>query len=209
MLQLVGREEDVARAAELLGNSARALNQTNILAIFVGIALGVFAGLLPFEISGLPVPLRLGLAGGPLIVAILISRLGHIGPIIWHMPLNANIAFRELGLTLFLACVGLKSGEKFVATLATGDGFLWMGCGVAITMIPTLLGGIVGRLVLKLDFASLSGILAGSHTDPPALAFATDINKSDTPNVSYATVYPATMLLRILVAQVLTIVLCS
>jgi len=209
MLQLVGREEDVARAAELLGNSARALNQTNILAIFVGIALGVFAGLLPFHISGLPVPLRLGLAGGPLIVAILISRLGHIGPIIWHMPQTANIAFRELGLTLFLACVGLKSGEKFVATLATGDGFLWMACGIAVTMIPTLLGGIVGRLVLKLDFASISGILAGSHTDPPALAFATDLNKSDTPNVSYATVYPATMLLRILVAQVLTIVFCA
>lgn len=208
MLQLVGREDDVARAADLLGNSARALNQTNILAIFVGIALGVFAGLLPFEISGLPVPLRLGLAGGPLIVAILIARLGHIGPIIWHMPLNANIAFRELGLTLFLACVGLKSGERFVATLSTGGGLLWMACGLAVTLLPTLAGGIVGRLALKLDFASLSGILAGSHTDPPALAFATDLNKSDTPNVAYATVYPATMLLRILVAQILTIAFC-
>lgn len=208
MLNLVGREEDVARGAELLGNSARALNQTNILAIFVGIALGVFAGLLPIEISGLPVPLRLGLAGGPLVVAILISRLGHIGPIIWHMPLNANIAMRELGLTLFLACVGLKSGEKFLATLSRGDGLLWMACGLAVTMIPVLAGGIVGRLVLKLDFASLSGILAGSYTDPPALAFATDINKSDTPNVAYATVYPMTLLLRILTAQVLTIVFC-
>ncbi len=209
MLQLVGREEDVARGAELLGNSARALNQTNILAIFVGIALGVFAGLLPIEISGLPVPLRLGLAGGPLIVAILISRLGHIGPIIWHMPLNANIAMRELGLTLFLACVGLKSGERFLTTLSKGDGFLWMACGLAVTLVPVLAGGIVGRLVLKLDFASLSGILAGSNTDPPALAFATDLNKSDTPNVAYATVYPMTLLLRILLAQVLTIVLCA
>lgn len=209
MLQLVGREEDVARAAELLGNSARALNQTNILAIFVGIGLGVVAGLLPIEVSGLPVPLRLGLAGGPLVVAILISRLGHIGPIIWHMPLNANIAMRELGLTLFLACVGLKSGERFLATLSKGDGLLWMACGLAVTLVPVLLGGIVGRLVLKLDFASLSGILAGSYTDPPALAFATDLDKSDTPNVSYATVYPMTLLLRILTAQVLTIVFCA
>jgi putative transport protein len=209
MLQLVGHEEDVARGAELLGNSAKELNQTNILAIFVGIALGVCAGLLPIEVSGLPVPLRLGLAGGPLIVAILISRLGHIGPIIWHMPLNANLALRELGLTLFLACVGLKSGEKFLATLSTGDGLLWMACGLAVTLVPVLLGGIVGRLVLRLDFASLSGILAGSNTDPPALAFATGLDKSDTPTVAYATVYPMTLLLRILTAQVLTIVFCA
>jgi len=209
MLQLVGHEEDVARGAELLGNSAKELNQTNILAIFVGIALGVCAGLVPIEVSGLPVPLRLGLAGGPLIVAILISRLGHIGPIIWHMPLNANLALRELGLTLFLACVGLKSGEKFLATLSTGDGLLWMACGLAVTLVPVLLGGIVGRLVLRLDFASLSGILAGSNTDPPALAFATGLDKSDTPTVAYATVYPMTLLLRILTAQVLTIVFCA
>ena len=209
MLQLVGREEDVARGAELLGNSARELNQTNILAVFVGIALGVFAGLLPIEVSGMPVPLRLGLAGGPLVVAILISRLGHIGPIIWHMPLNANLAMRELGLTLFLACVGLKSGEKFLATLAKGDGLLWMACGLAVTLVPVLAGGIVGRLVLKLDFASLSGILAGSNTDPPALAFATGLDRSDTPTVAYATVYPMTLLLRILTAQVLTIVFCA
>ncbi len=209
MLQLVGREEDVARGAELLGNSAKELNQTNILAIFVGIALGVFAGLLPIEVSGMPVPLRLGLAGGPLIVAILISRLGHIGPIIWHMPLNANLAMRELGLTLFLACVGLKSGEKFLATLSKGDGLVWMACGLAVTLVPVLIGGIVGRLVLKLDFASLSGILAGSNTDPPALAFATGLDRSDTPTVAYATVYPMTLLLRILAAQVLTIVFCA
>lgn len=209
MLQLVGREEDVARGAELLGNSAKELNQTNILAIFVGIALGVFAGLLPIEVSGMPVPLRLGLAGGPLIVAILISRLGHIGPIIWHMPLNANLAMRELGLTLFLACVGLKSGEKFLATLSKGDGLVWMACGLAVTLVPVLIGGIIGRLVLKLDFASLSGILAGSNTDPPALAFATGLDRSDTPTVAYATVYPMTLLLRILAAQVLTIVFCA
>ncbi len=209
MLLLVGREEDVARAADLLGNSTKELNQTNILAIFAGIALGVFVGLLPIEVSGMPVPLRLGLAGGPLLVAILISRLGHIGPVIWHMPLNANLALRELGLTLFLACVGLKSGEKFLATLSRGDGLLWMACGLAVTLVPVLAGGIVGRLALKLDFASLSGIIAGSNTDPPALAFANGLDRTDAPTVAYATVYPMTLLLRILVAQILTIVFCA
>lgn len=209
MLQLVGRPEDVSRAAELLGNSAKALNQTNLLAIFVGIALGVGVGLYPIEVPGMPVALRLGLAGGPLVVAILISRLGHLGPIIWHMPLNANLALRELGLTLFLACVGLRSGESFIATITKGDGLTWMACGLAVTMVPVILGGIVGRLVLKLDFASLCGIIAGSNTDPPALAFSTDMNRSDTPTVAYVTVYPMTMVLRIVSAQVLTIALCG
>lgn len=157
----------------------------------------------------MPLPVQLGLAGGPLIVAIIISRIGHIGPIIWHMPTNANLALRELGLTLFLACVGLTSGEKFFSALVRGNGLAWMACGAAVTIIPVLLGGIVGRLVLKLDFAALCGILAGSHTDPPALSFATEMNGSDAPNVAYATVYPMTMLLRILVAQVLTVMFCS
>jgi putative transport protein len=206
MLQLVGREEDVEGATRLLGNSARALNQTNLLAIFVGIALGVLVGLYPFHLPGVPVPLRLGLAGGPLIVAILISRIGHIGPIIWHMPMNANLMLRELGLTLFLACVGLASGERFLDTLLRGDGAIWVACGAAITLVPVLLGGIIGRTLLKLDFASLCGILAGSHTDPPALSFATELNGSERPTVAYATVYPLTMLLRLLVAQVLTII---
>lgn len=209
MLQLVGRPEDVGRAAELLGNSARALNQTNLLAIFVGIALGVAVGLYPIEIAGMPVPLRLGLAGGPLIVAILISRLGHLGPIIWHMPMNANLALRELGLTLFLAAVGLRSGESFVSTIVEGDGIAWMASGLAITMVPVLLGGLVGRLVMKLDFSSLCGIIAGSNTDPPALAFANEANRSEAPTVAYVNVYPLTMVLRILVAQVLTILLCG
>ncbi len=206
MLQLVGREEDVHRSTEVLGNSARALNQTNLLAIFVGIALGVLVGLYPFELPGVPVPLRLGLAGGPLIVAILISRIGHIGPIIWHMPTNANLMLRELGLTLFLACVGLASGERFMESLVEGDGMIWVACGAAITVIPTMAGGVIGRLVLKLDFARLCGILAGSHTDPPALSFATEMNRSEAPTIAYATVYPLTMLLRLLVAQVLTVV---
>jgi putative transport protein len=207
MLQLVGRDEDMQRATEFLGNSARALNQTNLLAIFVGIALGVLLGLYPFDLPGVPVPLRLGLAGGPLIVAILISRIGHIGPIIWHMPTNANLMLRELGLTLFLACVGLASGERFMESLLEGDGLTWVACGAAITVIPTILGGVIGRAVLKLDFARLCGLLAGSHTDPPALSFATEVNRSEAPTVAYATVYPLTMVLRLLVAQLLTIII--
>ncbi|HSN68661.1 MAG TPA: putative transporter [Thermoanaerobaculia bacterium] len=209
MLQLVGREEDIERATDILGNSARALNQTNLLAIFVGIALGVLVGLYPFHLPGVPVPLRLGLAGGPLIVAILISRIGHIGPIVWHMPMTANLMLRELGLTLFLACVGLSSGARFLETLASGEGAIWAACGAAITLVPVLLGGIVGRMILKLDFASLCGLLAGSNTDPPALSFATEMSGSEAPTVAYATVYPMTMLLRLLVAQVLTIVVAG
>lgn len=205
--QVVGREEDLPRAEEALGNSARALNHTNFLAIFVGIALGVLVGLYPVDVPGLPVPLRLGLAGGPLVVALLISRLGRIGPVVWHMPFNANLALRELGITLFLACVGLASGEHFVATLKSGAGFVWMGLGLIVTVVPLLIVGWLGRAWARLRFASLCGLLAGALTDPPALAFATGMNKSDAPTYAYATVYPLTMLLRIIAAQVMTLVL--
>lgn len=207
--QVVGRDEDVRRAEAFLGNSAKALNHTNFLAIFVGIALGVLVGLYPVDIPGLPVPLRLGLAGGPLLVALFISRLGHIGPVVWHMPFNANLALRDLGLTLFLASVGLSSGVSFVATLMSGEGVVWMGAGLVITVLPLLVVGWLGHRWVKLRFASLCGLLAGSMTDPPALAFATGINKSDAPTYAYATVYPLTMILRIVVAQVLTLVFCG
>ncbi len=205
IVQVVGRDEDLRRAEHCLGNSARALNQTNFLAIFVGIALGVLVGLYPVSLPGLPVPLRLGLAGGPLVVALIISRLGQIGPVIWHMPFNANLALRELGLTLFLACVGLASGAHFAETLASGAGFVWMGLGFLITVLPLLVVAWLGRRWARLPFAHLCGLLAGSLTDPPALAFATGMNRSDAPTFAYATVYPLTMLLRILVAQVLTL----
>lgn len=206
--QVVGRDDDLARAEKALGNSARALNHTNFLAIFVGIALGVLAGLCPVNFPGLPVPLHLGLAGGPLVVALLISRLGRIGPVIWHMPFNANLALRELGLTLFLAAVGLNSGEHFVDTLRSGAGFVWMGLGIVITIVPLLVVGWLGRKWAGLRFASLCGLLAGALTDPPALAFATGMNNSDAPTYAYATVYPLTMLLRIVAAQVITLLLC-
>jgi putative transport protein len=206
--QVVGREAEIQRAAEVLGNSARALNETNVLAIFVGIALGVLAGLYPVNLPGLPMPLRLGLAGGPLVVALIISRLGRIGPVIWHMPFNANLALRELGLTLFLACAGLASGAHFGATLRSGEGFVWMGLGILVTVIPLLIAGWLGRRWVGLRFAPLCGLLAGSLTDPPALAFATGFNRSDAPTYAHASVYPLTMLLRILVAQVMTLVAC-
>lgn len=208
IVQIVGRDEDIRRAEAALGNSARALHQTNFLAIFVGIALGVLAGLYPLEVPGLPVPLRLGLAGGPLVVALLISRLGHIGPVVWHMPFNANLALRELGLTMFLAAVGLASGSRFVATLRSGDGFVWMGLGALITVLPLILVAWLGRRWARLPFATLCGLMSGGLTDPPALAFACTMSRSDIPTSAYATVYPLTMLLRIFVAQVMTLWVC-
>ena len=171
------------------------------MSIFVGVTLGIFFGLYPWNLPGLPVPLRLGLAGGPLIIAILMGRLGKIGPLVIHMPINANFAFRELGIIFFLACVGLGAGGKFVETAMSSTGLQWMALGAAVTLIPMLAAGIIGRKWMKLNFLSLSGVLAGSMTDPPALAFANKLANSDYPALAYANVYPLTMLLRILVAQ--------
>ncbi len=206
-LHVVGDEEHIAKASDALGNSLRVLNQTNFIPIFLGILLGVAAGLVPFTLPGLPVPVRLGLAGGPLVLAILLARLGKIGPLVWFMPATANTALREMGIILFLASVGIKAGEKFVPTLLSSDGMIWLGGACAITILPLLLVGLFARLVLKLNFVSLCGLLAGSMTDPPALAFANAIAKSDAPSVSYAAVYPLTMLLRIMAAQ-LIVLLC-
>jgi putative transport protein len=151
---------------------------------------------------------RLGLAGGPLILAIIVSRLGNIGPLVWYMPPNANLAFRELGITLFLACVGLKAGEKFFETVLSARGLEWVLVGAAVTMIPLLVVGGFARRKLKMNFMSLCGLLSGSMTDPPALAFAGNISQSEAPSVAYATVYPLTMLLRIVCAQVLVLIFC-
>ena len=206
-LHVVGDEEHISNAADALGNSLRVLNQTNFIPIFLGILLGVAAGMVPFALPGLPVPVRLGLAGGPLVLAILLSRLGKIGPLVWFMPATANTALREMGIILFLASVGIKAGEKFVPALLSSDGMIWLAGACSITIIPLLVVGLFARLVLKLNFVSLCGLLAGSMTDPPALAFANAIAKSDTPSVSYAAVYPLTMLLRIIVGQ-LIVLLC-
>lgn len=205
VLNVVGDDEGLRNASAALGNSVKALNETQFVPIFVGIALGILAGSIPISFPGLPVPVKLGLAGGPLVLAILLGRLGHIGPLVWHMPASANLAFRELGITLFLACVGLKAGKEFFHTVLTPQGLWWMLGAIAISMIPLLIIACVGRVVMKLNYMTLSGMMAGSMTDPPALAFANAISKSDAPSVAYATVYPLTILLRILAAQIMTL----
>ena len=208
LVQVVGDEEAITKVTKELGNSVRALNETNFIPIFVGIALGVLLGTLPIYFSGMPVPVRLGIAGGPLLLAIVLSRIGRIGPLVWYMPANANTAFRELGIVLFLACVGLKAGEKFFSTVFTNEGLNWLAGGFAITVLPILIVGIVARAFFKMNFTAISGLLAGSMTDPPALAFANAVCRSDAPSVAYATVYPLTMLLRIVVVQILVLVFC-
>ncbi len=209
MLQVVGEPEDIEKVAKFLGNSVQELNHTNLVPVFIGITLGMILGTYPLSIGSMPAPVRLGLAGGPLIVAIILSRIGKIGPLVWYMPVNANIAMRELGIVLFLGCVGLKAGDQFIPTLVNGDGLLWMGCGAIITFVPMLLLGFLGRLVFKMNFMNLCGLMAGSMTDPPALAFAHSIANSDAPAISYAAVYPLTMILRILVAQFIVLFLIS
>lgn len=208
MVQMVGEEADIGRAAEFFGNSVKELNHTNLIPVFIGIILGVLLGMYPFQLGTMPTPVRLGLAGGPLIVAIILSRIGRIGSLLWYMPANANTLLRELGITLFLACAGLKAGEHFFHVLREGDGLKWMACGAAITLVPLLIVGVAARLLGKLNYLHLCGLLSGSMTDPPALAFASSVTGSDAPSVAYATVYPLTMLLRIVVAQLLVLFFC-
>jgi putative transport protein len=203
ILLCVGDAKGLDQAAKLLGNSPKELGHTNFLPVFLGIALGVAAGLIPVALPGLPAPVRLGLAGGPLVIAIILSRIGQIGRLVWYMPADANLALRELGIVLFLACVGLKAGAKFIPTLMSPEGLSWLIGGFCITLIPILLIGVGARLILKMNYITLCGLVAGSMTDPPALAFANTMVKSDSVSISYAAVYPLTMLLRILCAQLL------
>jgi putative transport protein len=209
VLQVVGNQESIQRAAVFLGNSLKELNETHFIPLFIGIALGIALGTAPVAVPGLPQPLRLGLAGGALIVALVLGRLGRIGRLVLHMPANVNLAFREFGITLFLAAVGLMAGPKFFSTVFSPVGGLWLFAGLFVTVPPLLVVGVFARAVLKTNFMALSGLLAGSMTDPPALAFASNISRSDAPTVSYATVYPLTMVLRILSAQLLVLLLCG
>ena len=206
-LQIVGRKADLDKAAAEVGNSLKELSATHFIPLFIGIVLGIVVGTMPIAFPGLPQPVRLGLAGGPLIVALILGRIGRIGPHVWHMPINTNLAFREFGIAMFFAAVGLSAGAKFFATVFTTTGLHWLLAGFCVTVLPLLLVGIFARLVLKLNFIDLSGVLAGSMTDPPALAFASNTAGSDAPTVAYATVFPLTTLLRILSAQILAIVL--
>jgi putative transport protein len=208
ILNLVGRSESIDAVGDIVGNAQHKLQQVQMLPVFIGIGLGVLVGSLPFYVPGVSAALSLGLAGGPLIVALLLSRLGSIGTLYWFMPPSANQALREIGIVLFLAVVGLKSGGQFVATLIHGDGLLWMGCGAAITLIPLLVVGSVARIFGHINYLSLCGLMAGSMTDPPALAFANGIHpQSDAAALAYATVYPLVMFLRIISPQILILLL--
>jgi putative transport protein len=207
MVQIVGRDVDLDKAGAALGNSLKELNETHFIPFFIGIVLGIALGTMPIILPGLPHPIRLGLAGGPLVVALILGRVGRIGRQVWHMPVNTNLAFREFGIALFFAAVGLGAGAKFFSTVFTATGLQWLLAGACVTILPLLLIGVIARAVWKMNFVDLSGMLAGSMTDPPALAFASNIARSDAPTVAYATVYPLTTLLRILSAQVLAIVL--
>lgn len=204
---VVGEESVLKKVSIELGDSIKKLDYPNILPVFIGIILGVILGSIPFNVAGVPAPVKLGLAGGPLLVSILLSRLGRIGPVTWYLPLSANLVLREIGITLFLACVGLKSGGGFVQTLVAGDGLYWMALAALITVVPILAVGLFARIVYKLNYMSLCGLLAGSMTDPPALGFANQIASSDAPAITYASVYAMTMFLRILTAQALVLLL--
>jgi putative transport protein len=207
MVQVVGEEESLKHAEKLLGNSVKELNETHFIPLFIGILLGIALGTMPIAFPGLPQSVRLGLAGGPLIVALVLGRFGRIGRLVCHMPVNANLAFREFGIALFFAAVGLAAGPKFFASVFSSNGLVWLGAGLCVTIFPLLFAALFARGVLKMNFTVLSGLLAGSVTDPPALAFANNLAKSDAPTVAYATVYPLTTLLRIMSAQILALTL--
>ncbi|HHU6128079.1 TPA: putative transporter [Klebsiella pneumoniae] len=206
ILNLVGRPEAIDAVAAELGNAQQKLQQVQMLPVFIGIGLGVLLGSIPLFIPGFPAALKLGLADGPLIMALILGRIGSIGKLYWFMPPSANLALRELGIVLFLAVVGLKSGGDFVATLTQGDGLSWIAYGIFITAIPLLTVGILARMLAKMNYLTLCGMLAGSMTDPPALAFANNLHAtSGAAALSYATVYPLVMFLRIITPQLLAV----
>ncbi|MDR1594043.1 MAG: putative transporter [Prevotellaceae bacterium] len=200
---VVGTKMAISETEKILGNKLVRLNEPNIVPLFTGIFLGVLFGSIPFAFPGMPQPVKLGLAGGPLIVAILMSVFGAKFKLVTYTTMSANLMIREIGICLFLACVGLGAGEKFVDTIVHGSGLQWVGIGVIITIVPLIITGIVARRFFRIDYFTLSGLLAGSVTDPPALSYASGIAGNDVPSVSYATVYPLTMFLRVISAQLL------
>ncbi|WP_338804244.1 putative transporter [Xenorhabdus griffiniae] len=207
ILNIVGRPEAVEAVTRLLGNSQQKLQQVQMLPVFIGIGLGVLLGSIPLFIPGFPAALRLGLAGGPLVIALILGRIGTIGKLYWFMPPSANLALRELGIVMFLAVVGLKSGGNFINTLVHGEGLAWIGYGALITIVPLLVVSLLARVVIKMNYLSLCGVLAGAMTDPPALAFANGMHStSGAAALSYATVYPLAMFLRIMSPQILAVI---
>ncbi|HHH3054925.1 TPA: putative transporter [Enterobacter hormaechei subsp. xiangfangensis] len=206
ILNLVGRPSSIDAVADMVGNAQQKLQQVQMLPVFIGVGLGVMLGSIPLYVPGFPVALKLGLAGGPLIMALILGRIGSIGKLYWFMPPSANLALRELGIVLFLAVVGLKSGGDFVDTLVNGEGMSWVGYGIFITAIPLITVGLLARMFAKMNYLTLCGMLAGSMTDPPALAFANNLHAtSGAAALSYATVYPLVMFLRIITPQLLAV----
>lgn len=206
-IRVVGPSDAVDRLASRLGNSQKHLDHPNILTIFIGIFVGIIFGSLPIAIPGMPTPVKLGLAGGPLIISILISRFGYKMKLVSYTTVSANLMLREIGLSLFLASVGIKAGGNFINTVVEGDGLLYVLCGFLITIIPIMCIGPIARLKYKMNYFTLMGMIAGTYTDPPALAYANQVAGNDAPALGYTTVYPLSMFLRIITAQVLILVL--
>lgn len=210
ILNLVGRPSAIDAVANVLGNAQQKLQQVQMLPVFIGIGLGVLLGSIPVFVPGFPAALKLGLAGGPLIMALILGRIGSIGKLYWFMPPSANLALRELGIVLFLSVVGLKSGGDFVNTLVNGEGLSWIGYGALITAVPLITVGILARMLAIMNYLTMCGMLAGSMTDPPALAFANNLHPtSGAAALSYATVYPLVMFLRIITPQLLAVLFWS
>ena len=208
-IMVVGREDNVNRVAELMGNSVKRLDAPNIATIFIGIFVGILFGSIPFSIPGMPVPLKLGIAGGPLIIAILIGRFGYRFKLVTYTTTSANMMLREMGLALFLASVGIKAGAGFWETVVQGDGLKYVYTGFLITIIPILIIGTIARLKFKFNYFTIMGMLAGTYTDPPALAYANSICSKEAPAVGYSTVYPLSMFLRIFAAQIVVLFFCG
>lgn len=204
---VVGTEKNVNNVEKILGNQLRRLREPNLVPIFLGIAIGILLGSIPFTFPGIPQPVKLGLAGGPLIIAILISRFGPHYKLVTYTTMSANLMLREIGISLFLACVGLDAGAGFVDTIINQGGLAWIGYGFIITFMPLIIVGIIARWFYKLNYFTLMGLIAGSTTDPPALAYSNSVAGNDMPAVGYATVYPLTMFLRVLTAQLLVLFL--
>ncbi len=208
-LMVVGDQVSVNRVSSVLGNAIRRLDHPNIATIFVGIILGIIFGSLPIPVPGIPMPLKLGIAGGPLIIAILIGRFGYKMHLVTYTTTSANLMLREIGLVLFLASVGIKAGANFVDTVVAGDGLLYVMTGFLITIIPVLIIGTVARKIYKFNYFTIMGMLAGATTDPPALAYANASCPKDAPAIGYSTVYPLSMFLRIFTAQLIVLLCCG
>ena len=208
-IMVVGPEDAVERVANKMGNSIRRLNAPNIATIFVGIIIGIIFGSIPGAIPGMPVPLRLGIAGGPLIIAILIGRYGYKIHLVTYTTTSANMMLREIGLVLFLASVGIKAGANFFETVVDGDGLLYVLTGFLITIIPILIVGPIARLRYKFNYFTIMGMIAGTYTDPPALAYANSVCSKEAPAIGYSTVYPLSMFLRIFTAQIIVLFFCG